>query len=1414
MATASNLKKLADRRKFYRERGYSEDRINRILFGSSDYGDAADSILRQVEPIAAPPGNPHQEYNKSYVADSQAYAGDDTPRRRIRNQAGRVLDSVQGDPSNEPFHIPEVDQLAQKHIEQLAILEGRRAINMRKQAAVIGTVLGSLTPVIGPQQALFGALRGETLDSVLARIWPSYIVPDDEGELVRKSAFVAGLSAMKEGFIGTLTDDPDRINRAIELGSALAEGGGEDLLGWKDVFEANLAGYGILAEQWPESEMREAYAEEASKEAAGELYRNLYNNGFAGRTAMHGLGMWFWYQDFFADPLIGVSELPVLAFRGLRAAAPAAARARVTGAISRRTMDPARLADALSDAEKWATQATERYVKTGSQLDMRKAAQAKKNLAELRAIDSQAKSGVGAEAMLVNQAPVRDPSTVVPKKYADEVWAYSPTRGVSPESRKSALLQELSENIRRGAREGLQEEQLRGWEELFDLVNKTPADELPARLTARGELSAEAIDAELHALRLKALGDEGSTIFHHNELSEADLRQRLSFTADDAEMNGEAFKRVLTGASVDDVTINEQSIPHYMASHSMRPKAVTGDGFINEQAIRDASKEAAERINAMRAKRIEYLEDVKKGINLEDASDIGSTEGRKFTKEMAEELDRLKKAEPVKWDDDLLGGNPLRTEVERAAWRETWGEKFGNLYARGLYPESWFPRTPAFLRALAFPEGREPMRAFKATNPQAWNRIRNRMFAREYEYQRASNIFRASLVESGAFKETSRGAVKMADKTAATQMFKALNVPADSPAYSQLLADMTPAARRSVRRLRQVMDFYADKQGISGTERYIEGYIHHLFSSDMFAGGAVPHELRMGGPKVELTVRHLLDRTGEGVVEENLVEILEAYASGMARKLHMEPLYHDLKWMADEFVKANPADKWMLNYTDDIIATMKGEPSVLGHVVDRRIGDVNVALRESGVNLPPYQPGDSGRMLLGVTSLAYAGLLTGNARYAPMAIATGIATTAAPHGLASVFRGFTGFATPEGQALAEIAGVKKQWSQILEHSAFRKLSDLLSDVPAGTPSINQTEYLIRGVTMWTAIDDLMKRKGFKSFEEMAQAGYGNYAMQYGARQAEEVNHMFGILGKPVGFTRMSKSGSVAATQFLSFIPKQTEQILAMTLKNPGAFAQYMMVSGLLQRMAVMEFGIDMSSYLGFGYVPDDARNITSVAADAGMKLGIWASRMAEAMAGNADPTAVAEAQMELWDAIEPMIPLAEAYNQWAGRVSAAVNAARGEEVPVRSRQGELIRTLNLDSDLAERMERIETDIFSTISGLRSVQDRISQDLHEASVQVQQEKAFYAWELTKRYRDAAGRSDMGGTLEAYKEMIGSGLFPYLPQDLTSMSKHYEQSLILDRQIRDLLKDKRLMSEKLQRQTLISPYSELGREAEGE
>lgn len=659
---------------------------------------------------------------------------------------------------------------------------------------------------------------------------------------------------------------------------------------------------------------------------------------------------------------------------------------------------------------------------------------------------------------------------------------------------------------------------------------------------------------------------------------------------------------------------------------------------------------------------------------------------------------------------------------------------------RSLYPGGMLLNAERIMHTSggqAFSLFREPQRFLQTYSPGSWDRFR----ASTLRYQQETRVWYDQVVDgaekAGVIKMRSKWNPKKEfapfkiDERRNELLFDLLDSPRDSAAWREAAAQADDKLIKFHDQLRNQLDHAADLQGLTDTPKYLTGYIRHVFDHSQFAAGARPLEYIGLPAKAEVFASHLLSRTGAAGYKKDAMLALDLYGRAYNRKRIMEPLYDDMIQTGKEMAQqhGNPSFQ---TYMNDLVSTLQGKPTPLGHRIDEMIGG---AFNKDGSRRWVPQVWD--RVLIGMSGLFWAGALPGNPRYPVMQIATGLATTGGRFSLFRTLRGLFEMATREGQALNKAIGTYDTFLDIFESDFMRRFSTFIAKrgytvSPLGIQSTATTEEFIRGATALAAVDAHLTRLGFSSWDEMVAAG-GEFKRRIAfeaLRSAEEVNHMFGAAGRSPWLTRtllQSKGAAVAGTQFLSFIPKQIEELTFQFTRNPGNIATYLAASGWISRLAAEEMGIDVTDYVGLGFIPDEPRDLSAPAVDAFIK----GMDLMHALSTR-DPQKVSQATEAYLGALDTLLPMFVAFS------SATKAGERLEKRAQVTRTGERLRPLDFEQTLpgpgaspeetlgglaesirpgelveGEPAPGLGGDFLPTVFGQQAIRDRVFREGQEA-----------------------------------------------------------------------------------------------------
>lgn len=662
--------------------------------------------------------------------------------------------------------------------------------------------------------------------------------------------------------------------------------------------------------------------------------------------------------------------------------------------------------------------------------------------------------------------------------------------------------------------------------------------------------------------------------------------------------------------------------------------------------------------------------------------------------------------------DDIFFPADNPTIMSNAERFNRWMNIAGDRVLRSLYPGSlqinFYNSSMGQVHALS---RHDPVRYYEAMSPETWDIVRINMLRESQANMAWVSRVRDIFEKAGVVKKVKNFDVKKmthdyaVDEQNSKFLYDYLNVKPTDPEFAALRQVMPKEMTEAHDALREMLEAAKDIQGIRGDE-YLEGYIHHMLPKELFDQGARPIA-GMGLPKdVELLASHLFKRKGNAGYKRDAVAAMELYGRFMNRKMYRQPAIDAIMKTGDDLYAStgNSAHRY---FATMFSRQLEGKPGFLGEMLDAFVGSTVKSLPSKTrtaaggvaggaiggvaggmVGLPGegaaigaavgalrtgrnWAPNQIGRTLMGVTSLTYMSMLGGNPRYALMQLASAVPTTASRFGLFRTLGGLLKMGTREGQAVAKESGVYQSMIDILEEPTFRRISQFIFEkwpamTPFGPMTNAKAELTARGMTMYASIGLHLNKAGFATIDDAVKAGQFRSIMFGALKDSEQANHMYGALGRnPIVSRTLGQGFSTAATQFLSFIPKQTDELLSQALREPGLLAQYLIISGWASKIGAQELGIDITDYSGLGYLPKEGADISSP----GMDLLINLVKYANAH-NSYDPAQVDLAARNLLDAAANAIPAKI-------QVTSAIKAAnRLKEGKITTAEGELLMPMD------------------------------------------------------------------------------------------------------------------------------------------
>jgi hypothetical protein len=652
---------------------------------------------------------------------------------------------------------------------------------------------------------------------------------------------------------------------------------------------------------------------------------------------------------------------------------------------------------------------------------------------------------------------------------------------------------------------------------------------------------------------------------------------------------------------------------------------------------------------------------------------------------------------------------------------------------------------------------REPHRFFNHYAPREWAAIRANYENYHQQSIREFDKF-TSLGEKAGLLKPRKNWVKSkfhgpyeVDKELSEKLFDIADIDRATDegveAYRKAVDELTPEQQRFLEEWDGFAKHAADQQGIHGDER-ITGYIHHVWTKKDFANGAKPTELNGIPANGSVWASHLIERGGEQGFQKDIMLAMDYYIRGKNRVMYLQPMYQDIldtgKMLSQQHGRLG-----LYEYTQDLVRDLKGQPTFLGTRLDQMIGTG----KRGRAN-----PRGFDRQLMGLTAMWWAGSLPGNPRYPIMQVATAVATTSGRFGLYRTGKGLFMQATEEGRMMSRAAGVERQIQQVFESDTFRKAANFVAEAPVtispmGLTSVTGVENFIRGMTFHASVDMQLTKYGYQTLAEASADGKLNRIMFDAMTSSEQVNHVFGAMGRSPYLTRMTGKGpAVAATQFLSFVPKQIEELASQAWRDPGMIAEYMAISGAMTRIAATEMGVDLTDYVGLGFTPKEPGDMQSPAVKAlttGMQyLAAWSEYNKEDM----DRLGV-----EFTSQMEGLLPL------MAGQRSGRKTGERLQTGELTSSTGRKERNLDfkgedigsvegfaraIDPNEKQGMPALGGDLLATVGGQQSIQDRL---YYAGKREITRSKQNVARDLKVRVRNSIDKLE-DGDMEGFQEQF--------------------------------------------------------------
>lgn len=717
---------------------------------------------------------------------------------------------------------------------------------------------------------------------------------------------------------------------------------------------------------------------------------------------------------------------------------------------------------------------------------------------------------------------------------------------------------------------------------------------------------------EVQAKSVQELGDELDAFRRREAVRERDwalekiteetrahptTQQRLLFGPDDMEQGGDTLNHLVRtgGKGVDDVALTPAA-----AEYSWDPARVTSqlewnmvDDVVKTEAeigIRRGSFQydlgaSAQRTLAREEDRVRRALGAARRMGLKEDVALLTDELRAARRARGA-VGKLSKEERAavkagKWFDERWAGDQP-TSLRKAGKLEQWINDAPDRMMRGLYPDSFHLTSNSKLFGTPFSLLRDPLRFLRTYHPKLGEQMRLAYRRFDHHTLATQEIFEGVFERAGIIERHAR--VKQAGKDFAPfrvnkerseQLWDLLDTRKTDEKFQELWDKADDSLRKAHDEIRTVLDDFADQQGLTGTSRYLQGYMRHVVTEEQFAKNARPLEFIGLSGKAEVFVSHLLKRRGgnrEWV--KDLPMVLDLYNRAARRKQFLEPLYFDLQTGAKELAMQHRNTR-MGNYLKATIDVLQGKSSFLGKMIDAVNGrPIDAAGRQV------FTPNKLERALTGITTALWTTSIPFNPRYGLMQMTAGLSTTASRLGALRTQRGMMAMMTQEGQHVARKLGFYDTVTQMMESNWLKGMADALGDLTG----INRIEAYIRGVTAHAAMDMRMTEMGIDTWRQAVGRGAHNRILFDSMRMAENVNHMFGPLSRSPYINRfVGQPAGSALTQFNLYSVKQTEELISLANKNPGFLVDYFAISGWMQRLFAQHVGYDVSQWTGIGY---------------------------------------------------------------------------------------------------------------------------------------------------------------------------------------------------------------------------------------
>lgn len=1268
-------------------------------------------------------------------------------------------------------------------------------------------VLGIVDPFVRSAQPWFGWMVGEGQGAMRRIADRAYPDVQEDGSIHFTTAFNMTMDYVGAMFSGTSpvtgmpSVDPVAMSESLEKireANAVYYMPAEDqpkLLTYMDVMDAAAGGAGVQYSRTPREGMRISYVEDPGgerrrygREAMNDIYGEL-DQSWYGRVGMAGLSVVSAFGEL-ADPLMIVDPIAAggsrLAATALRKAAPAAVL-RNAIKVARRSGDWSDASVMVKRADELVRSAEAKHAAKPTERSFNQLKNATAVYENLRLEEISREVGPYSP-WRPDDIAKRNPATIGTRQVSPtnaklKNEAFSPTRGVAEanERVRDGLLKKVDGLLdthkkavalakkQGGSTKGMASE-TKALKKLQRRVAITDVDELPDTIEVSGRKiilrDMDTIKKMQEIERIEALNKEGvqphhyypeDTLFDENTMANLN-DQRIINGPTQAEQSGRQLAHAADSGNPEDIAMHLDDVRGYMyETGRTMPKGIRG-GWIDLKEVQAAAKKFVGNAQDDAAKAIgQEIEVVQHGKKT--TAIIG---GRNID---------------MKYDDVWLPPDYEAQQMLEEGFFDTMAANSWNSMAEALMPGTFRPNGYRFLGTMN--HFRESMRVWEDVDPgglwpifsraqraaESETRRHQAWFARNFE--RLGVLYDPDLTAAGKAVKGSQkllmsgtGKRLKKDPARSKQVFRVINTsPIEEPdKYGKLMSAFTHDEQQAIVSIRDMLDLDAEMLGIRGMpDRYVDGYVHHAWD-DAWAGRGIDiPEFRNMDADGRVFFKALMQRTGEEGYVEDIVSALDIYSRGIGRKLHTEPALEKMVKRSLQIAERD-GDPFIINHVQQAVDIVRGKPSMAGQWVDRQLMSAG---RKFGF---AYEPGRTHRMTMALAGGIYGSLLGANRRYPVMAMATSIATTSAKYGTFRSLKGLFASATPEGQAVFKMSGLDKQWMKLIDEatgmmpatskvekgiSKFGEFGEKMSRIRPGAPSVQESEDMIRGMTMWAHIDHTLNRLGKKSLDEL-NLEQQNQVFAESVSASEAINHVFGPLGRPVAFQTLSRSVTAVGTQFLSFGPKQIETLSALGRENPGYLLRFMLVSGYISRVAAQELNANVRDYVGIGFTADmlSPRNITSPGVELLQSFWTVLGESANVVSGKGDPVKMDEAVSTTMERVRKVAPLFSIVTQ-----GAKTHERASTQKQIDPLTGAIIDpSVNLFFGL--RGERSE--IPSLITAIESENSRVERMARENATKLKRKYAWEAVKLGRRLEEFALDDDTAGVEKALSRMVEMGI----------------------------------------------------------